>query len=227
MISLAEVTTFLVVAIPLFRFLNDWLSARNQFRIKSLELFYQCFEAESNKSMKLVVEQQFKSVFKLNADFDVVEALLLSNQPSKAIQLYKKCKAYVVVESQALKLSDKYVDLNRRKREYFLKPIRSFSLYFLTAMPAIYLGLWSYEQFTSLYTGGIVLSPSHIGSASISLIASITMALIAYISVTDSASIKYAEELVGQYDHDFKKADLGVRIMLTKRLRQIRNAWQS
>ncbi|HCE2144173.1 hypothetical protein [Vibrio parahaemolyticus] len=227
MISLAEVTAFLVVAIPLFRFLNDWLSARNQFRIKSLELFYQCFEAESNKSMKLVVEQQFKSVFKLNADFDVVEALLLSNQPSKAIQLYKKCKAYVAVESQALKLSDKYVDLNRRKREYYLKPIRNFSLYFLTAMPAIYLGLWSYEQFTSLYTGDIVLSPSHIGSAFISLIASITMAFIAYISVTDSASIKYAEELVGQYDHDFKKADLGVRIILTKRLRQIRNAWQS
>ncbi|WP_025523823.1 hypothetical protein [Vibrio parahaemolyticus] len=226
MISLAEVTAFLVVAIPFFRFLNDWLSARSQFRIKNLELFYQCFEAESNRSMKLVVEQQFKSVFKLNADFDVVEALLLSKQPSKAIQLFKKCKAYVAVEDKVFKLSENYVDLSRRRREYYFKPIRNFLLYLLTAMPAIYLGLWSYEQFISLYTEDIVLSPSNIGSAFISLIASITMAFIAYICITDSASIKYAEELVSHYDHDFEKADLGVRKMLTKRLRQIRNAWQ-
>ncbi|NOI28015.1 hypothetical protein [Vibrio coralliilyticus] len=225
MISWTEVTAFLLVAIPIFRFLNDWLTARNQFRIKSLELFYQCFEAESNKSMKLVVEQQFKSVFKLNADFDVIETLLLSKKPSKTIQLFKKCRPYVDVESQAFKLLDKYANQKHRRREYYIKPIRNFSAYFLTAIPAIYSGVWSYEKFTSMYAGSVAVTPSDVGSAFISLFVSITMGFIAYGNVTEVVSIKYAEELVAQYDEDFEKADLGIRKMLTRRLSQIRNAW--
>ncbi|EJO2021592.1 hypothetical protein RQY88_004351 [Vibrio vulnificus] len=224
-VSWAAITAFLVGALPVFKFLNDWLSARNQFRVKNLEFFYQCFESETNKSMKLVVEQQFKSVFKLNADFDAIEALLLSQKPSNAIQLFKKCKAYVVVKDKSFVLSEKYECPNVRLREYILKPVKNFTAYFVTAMPAVYSVMWLYDELVALHVGEVALSFTFISNVFVALIISITLTILAFISVTDTTSIKYADQLVSHYDCDFKGLEFSVKKMLTRRLRGIWHAW--
>lgn len=126
--------------------------------MKNLEFFYQCFESESNKSKKLVVEQQFKSVFKFKASFDVIEALLLSKSPSQAIQSFKKSEKYVVVEDMSFVLREKYLAPCSRRREYWAKPARNFILYFATAMLASYAGFYFLERSISLYEGDMTLS---------------------------------------------------------------------
>ena len=221
--SLTEMAAALVFAIPIFRLISDWLSNRNQFRMKNLEFFYQCFESESNKSKRLVVEQQFKSVFRFKANFDVIEALLLSKSPSQAIQSYKKSQAYVVVEDMAFVLREKYLAPCSRRREYWTKPTRSFIRYFVTAMLSAYAGFFFLEQSLSLYKGDITLSLESFLSAFLALVLSIVMALIAYFSITDPTSIKHAEDLVCQYDTSFESADLGISRTMKRRLKVFRN----
>ncbi|HHX8443162.1 TPA: hypothetical protein ACVO0G_004591 [Vibrio diabolicus] len=224
-ISSAAMVGFLAGALPFLKFFHDWVLNRNQFRVKNLEFFYQCFDSEANKARKLVVEQQFKSVFKIRADFDVISLLLLSDKPSKAIELYRYSDCYVEPKNDQFVLKTKYTSSKTRNFERLAKYPRNFFFYMLCAMPSAYSAIWVYTQILAVYSKDRILTLSLLGGLFFVATFAVVLARVAYLKVTDSRSVTCAEELVAIYDKSFQSEVMGVRAMLTRRLRMIRNAW--
>ncbi len=162
-ISSAAMVGFLAGALPFLKFFHDWVLNRNQFRVKNLEFFYQCFDSEANKARKLVVEQQFKSVFKIRADFDVISLLLSSDKPSKAIELYRYSDCYVEPKNDQFVLKTKYTSSKTRNFERLAKYPRNFFFYMLCAMPSAYSAIWVYTQILAVYSKDRVLTLSLLG----------------------------------------------------------------
>ncbi|TOE68111.1 hypothetical protein CGJ37_24445, partial [Vibrio parahaemolyticus] len=97
--------------------------------------------------------------------------------------------------------------------------------YFVAAMPAVYSVMWLYDELLALHVGEVALSFTFISNVFVVLIVSITLTILAFINVTDTTSIKYADLLVSHYDPDFEGLEFGVKKMLTRRLRGIWHAW--
>ncbi|MDW1977395.1 hypothetical protein [Vibrio sp. Vb1980] len=92
-------------------------------------------------------------------------------------------------------------------------------------MPSAYSAIWVYTQILAVYSKDRILTLSLLGGLFFVATFAVVLARVAYLKVTDSRSITCAEELVAIYDKSFQSEVMGVRAMLTRRLRVIRNAW--
>ncbi len=117
-VTLSALVALVVSILPLIKFLHELISSNKQFKVKHLELLHQSFGEPNNPAMKLMVEQQFCSVFKCSASFEDICVLLSASKATKAVELYKGSHAYVDCDGEKFTFVDKYRDPKKRMKEY-------------------------------------------------------------------------------------------------------------
>ncbi|MEZ8239972.1 hypothetical protein AB6C73_16015 [Vibrio splendidus] len=195
----------LVGLLPFLKFFHELVSSHKQFKVKNLELLFHSFEKAVNPATKLVVEQQFRLLFKYEANYDEICVLLSSQKPTSTVELYKDGGQYLVCEEGKFRFKDQYVDETKRLREYFYRPLKNFTLYMVSALPAAFLcvALISLVTTTELFELTIDL-PNLAWYLILVAFAGLFMR-VAYHRITDTHSIKYADELLLNYESDHVK----------------------
>ncbi|MEZ8307570.1 hypothetical protein AB6D20_018505 [Vibrio splendidus] len=205
-VTLSALVALTVSILPLIKFLHELVSSNKHFKVKRLELLYQSFGEPNNPAMKLMVEQQFCAVFKCSASFEDICVLLSASKTTKAVELYKDSHTYLNCDGEKFTFVEKYREPKNRMKEYVVRPFRNFALYMIAALPAVTLGM------VSLY---VVLdgTPFKTTFGVVNVIVCFVSAAfcgmlvrVAYYRVTDTHSIKYAEELLTIYDNEYVKS---------------------
>lgn len=200
-LPISSMVAFLLGVLPFLRFFHELISSRRQFKVKNLELFYQSFGDNSNPSSKLVIEQQFISIFNFQASYCEISCLLQTSNVSHAIQLYSRCNQYVELNDKTFGLKNKYLRPTNRLKEYYLRRIKKFTLYFITAFLAASIALVLIFAFVNkLYATTTLGVPNSVWAF---MAAAIFGWLLreAYNNITDTHSIKYADEFLCMYDN--------------------------
>ena len=139
-VTLSALVALAVSTLPLIKFLHELISSNKHFKVKHLELLHQSFGEPNNPAMKLMVEQQFCSVFKYSASFEDICLLLSASKTTKAVELYKDSHTYLDCDGEKFTFVYKYRDPKKRMKEYVVRPFRNFALYMIAALPAVALG---------------------------------------------------------------------------------------
>lgn len=200
-LPISSMVAFLLGVLPFMRFFHELISSRRQFKVKNLELFYQSFGDTINPSRKLVIEQQFLSIFNFQASYCEICSLLKTSNASHAVLLYSRCNQYVELNDKAFVLKKKYLRPANRLKEYYLRRIKKFTLYFITAFLAVSVALALIFAFVNkLYVTTTLGVPNSVWSF---MAAAIFGWLLreAYNNITDTHSIKYADEFLYMYDN--------------------------
>ncbi|WMN64930.1 hypothetical protein [Vibrio parahaemolyticus] len=205
-VTLSALAALAVSILPLVKFLHELISSNKHFKVKHLELLHQSFGEPNNPAMKLMVEQQFRSVFKCSASFEDICVLLSASKTTKAVELYKDSHAYLDCDGEKFTFVDKYRDPKMRMREYVVRPFRNFTIYMIAALPAVALGMF----LLYLVLGGEPLKTTFgVANVIICFVSAVfcgVLVRVAYYRVTDTHSIKYAEELLTIYDNEYVKS---------------------
>ncbi len=203
--SVSATIALLVSILPLLKFMLLLISSHKQFKVKNLELLFQAIEKDTNIATKLVVEQQFFSIFKYDISYEEICILLSSYNPTNAIRLHKDCLRYLEVENKHFKLKSQFSNDNSRLKEYFLAPLKKFGWYMVFAFPTALLSV--VLVFIAPKTKLLELSFGLPNAAWYLLVAGAAgfFGRLAYNKITDTQSIKYAEELLLTYNQNYIK----------------------
>ncbi len=205
-VTLSAFVALTVSILPLIRFIHELISSNRQFKVKYLELLHQSFGEPNNPAMKLMVEQQFYSVFKCSASFEDICVLLSASKTTKAVKLYKDSYAYLDCDGEKFTFVDKYRDPTKRIKEYVVRPFRNFALYMVAALPAVVLGMLSLYLALDGDPFKTTFGVTNVIICFFSATFCAMLVRVAYYRVTDTHSIKYAEELLTIYDNEYVKS---------------------
>lgn len=203
-VSIGAVIALAVSFLPLLKFPHDLISSKRQFKVRHLELLHRSFNEPENPAMKLVVEQQFRSLFKCKANFDEISELLAAEKVTKAIEHYRDGYRYLEFEDGKFRLISKFQQPKKRIRAFVCRPIRNIVLYFLFAFPAGFLGIFSYSLIMASFP---LETDDHIITLFIGIVSatfSAAFTIIAFFSITDTHNIKHAEQFLAVYDENYE-----------------------
>ncbi|PTO84335.1 hypothetical protein CWN98_17235 [Vibrio splendidus] len=210
--STGAAIAIIVGLLPFLRFFHELVSSHKQFKVKNLELLIHSFDNAANPAMKLVVEQQFRLLFKYEANYDEICILLSSQKPTNAIELYKDGSPYLMYDEGKFRFKEKYADEKKQLCEYFVRPVKNFTLYMAYALPAAFLGVGT--LFLAMTTNLLELTiglPNAGWYLMLFALAGMFMRM-AYHKVTNTHSIKYADELLFNYEiNHVKNVELTLR----------------
>ncbi|WP_260260361.1 hypothetical protein [Vibrio intestinalis] len=203
--STSAAIALLVGVLPFLKFLHELVSSHKQIKVRNLELLFQAIEQKNNLATRLVVEQQFVSIFKYNIAYNDICTLLSNSNPTRAIHLYKNSLRYLENRENAFTFKPEFKSESSKIYEYFSRPIKNFSLYMMFALPAALLGIvilnvTTKENLFDLSLGLPNLAWYLIVCAFIGL-----LARLAYNRITDTESVKFADELILTYDSNHVK----------------------
>ncbi|MGF1703397.1 hypothetical protein L4D09_24195 [Photobacterium makurazakiensis] len=203
--TLATVMMTVLALLPLLKLGHYILASNRSFRIQSLDLLFKSLSDQANGGSRLVVEQMFRSHFKLYVSYDLIQVLLDQPNPTKAIELYKTSKKYLVLSDNGLVFDAKYQCQKRRKIERLLRPTINFIKYWLLAMIGGLSGLYVVKS----YNLEIVFEVNYlIFNGAIWFLASLlsfVSMVFAVKSLTDETNIKDAELLEKSFSEQNSK----------------------
>jgi hypothetical protein len=187
--------SFLILALPVVKFLHSYFHLNKKMRVSSLELLLKVDETGDFLSKKLLVEQAFLNIFKFRIKYDVISELLKSSSPTEMIGLYRKSDVFLKYENQRLVFIDKYKDYRVRRKFRYLRPFLSKVLYFVLSYFGTILLIFLYKYLQDYsYVDFSELVITVCFSLVVSLVG-IAMVVAAFIALLDEKGIVHAEKL--------------------------------
>ncbi|KJF83160.1 hypothetical protein UA31_00765 [Photobacterium angustum] len=139
----------LIALLPaLIIFMHKYKSSRDTFKIKTLDFLTVLFNDKDNLAHKFAVEETFYRNIKIILDYKTITLFLSLDNPTKALQLYKKSSNYLKVKDGKLAYKKIYTYSFIRILVKFLKPISNVFFYFIFGFISIFLTIIAYEKIT-------------------------------------------------------------------------------
>ncbi|HFG1878627.1 TPA: hypothetical protein ACGF2C_003570 [Vibrio cholerae] len=189
-------TSIIAVLLPLIKLVHHTLHSNKSHKVQSLDVLFRVAGEKNNITNKFIMEQIFANQFRMDVDYETIEALLSCQSPSEAINLYRNSVRYLELKNGEFKFKNKYQFRTRRRIEYYIRPIVNHLLYWVFGMASGFSGLYLYHCFSIdtffdvkyfLFNGVYWMIAS---------IFSFCTAIIAIRFLIDKASVKKAEKLI-------------------------------
>ncbi|WP_318458643.1 hypothetical protein [Photobacterium leiognathi] len=189
----------------LYFYMHRYISTRDTFKIKTLEFLTELFNDKDNLAHKFSVEESFYRNIKIILDYKTITLFLSLDNPTKALQLYKKSSDYLEIKDG--KLVYKRIYKNKFIRFLFriFKPIFNVLFYFIFASISFILVVIPIEKivFNDIFPAELAMADSVFWS--LCYLFSLLLAGGSLLFLFDSRNIKYAHELLPMFNENKPK----------------------
>lgn len=180
-------------------------STRDTFKIRTLDFLTVLFNDKDNLAHKFSVEETFYRNIKIILDYKTITLFLSVDNPTKALQLYKKSSNYLEVKDGNLVYKKMYKNRFIRILFRILKPISNVLLYFVFGFISLFLFLIAYDKTSFKDVFEIELVVTDIIFWSSCYFFSFLFAVLSLLFLFDSRNIKYANELLPMFNKNKPK----------------------